>query len=199
MKEERRIYLTEEDIPDIDTPCYVTDRGEIYQISRRDKRIVHRSTHLDQRHSYLRVSISLKKGSKKHTTSVCVAPIVYRCFSGEENLPMKMHLNYKDGNPANCSIDNLYRTEKFSNDNIVYKKRRKPTTCKELRKLGIQRYDEQLTLSDLDAIKCFLDMKKEHSKNYIAKTSLIIDTNGWSDKDLNTLKKMKLGDDVEVI
>lgn len=195
---ERRIYLTEEDIPNLDTPCYITDKGEIYQISRRDKRIVQRSMHTDIRYNYLRVSLSLKKGCGKNTTSLCVAPIVYRCFSGEENLPMKIHLNYYDGNPRNCSISNLYRTEKFNEENKVLHKR-KYTTCKQLRKLGIQPCDETLTLSDLDSIKCFLSMKKEHSRNYLAKTNLIIDTNGWSENDLNRLKKMKLDDEVEII
>lgn len=109
-----------------------------------------------------------------------------------------MHLNYYDGNPANCSISNLYRTDKINEQNKVLHKR-KYTTCKSLRKLGIQGYDETLTLSDLDAIKCFLTMKKEHSKKYLAKTNLIIDTNGWSENDLNRLKKMKLDDDVEII
>lgn len=194
---ERRIYLTEEDIPDLDTPCYVTDKGEVYQFSRRENRIVQRTMYLDKRTNYLRVSISLKKGSKNNTTSLCLAPIVYRCFSGEENLPKKMHLNHRDNNPANCCIDNLYRTDKI-NRNKVFKKRQL-TTCKQLRKLGIQPCDEKLTLSDLNSIICFLSMKKEHSRNYLAKTYLVIDTNGWSENDLNRLKKMKLDDEVEII
>lgn len=187
MQEKRR-YLTQEDIPYLEQPCYITDSGEVYQYSRKEKKVIHKKVRYDDRQRVCKVSLSLQQGARNGTTAIVVATYVYRCFTDETVIPDRLFINYKDGDPMNCAFNNLYRTEKFVGE---FNKSRK-TTRKNT--YGLQSRDNILILSDLLSVKAFIELKIAHCKKNIAKTDLVIDTTGWCEDDLlllGDIPKMK--------
>lgn len=198
MTEDKR-YLTQEDIPEIDTPCYVTRSGEVWQWSRRYKKMVKRSVHLERKHKYCRVGLSLVKGAKYNCTSLCLPSLVYRCFTDENDLPNNIYINYHDGDPNNCSFDNLYRTggyiRQVEPEEIIGVPRRRRSNrtpvYRPMKNYGLQEKENVLLLSDYDSVMTFLDMQDEHRESVLADTQLTIDTTDWTADQLRKLLKMK--------
>jgi hypothetical protein len=190
IKLEKRRYLTQDDIPYLEQPCYITDSGDVYQYSRKEKKVIHKKVRYDDRQRVVKVSLSLQQGARNGTTAIVVATYVYRCFTDEKSIPDRLFINYKDGDPMNCAFNNLYRTEKFVGE---FNKSRK-TTRKNT--YGLQSINNVLTLSDLLSVKAFIELKIAHCKKNIAKTDLVIDTTGWSSEDLQELGKISHMDGV---
>ena len=192
MKEEVK-YLTPEDIPYLYTPCYITNTGELWQYSKREKCMVRRQDRYDRACKVCKVSIMLHKDGKCQSSSINLASFIYRAFSNHEKpLASRLFINYKDGNPMNCCIDNLYVSKKYLGQPLERDIIRRRNNI-------LQSYDIRLTLSDLPSIKCFIDMKKRWCKKVICKNTLTIDTTGWSDSDRNEVEQYRDMDDVYII
>ena len=199
----QRRYLTHDDIPNLLTPCYITSTGELYQWSNRKQDLIKKTVFYDKTHDKAVVNVAvttIKNGSR----SLSVATYVYRYFSGEENLPKQTNLGYKDGDPMNCNIDNLYiRTDRY-NKNPRF---RRTATGRKVRvkpedevtnKFGLQIVNKRLVLEDFDSVMLFLDMRREHRERVLADTQLTIDTTDWTAEQLRKLLKMRarLGDSI---
>lgn len=198
MTEERR-YLTHEDLPEILTPCYITSTGEIWQWSNRQKAIVRKSAIHDKIHDKMIVNVATSK-YKNGSRPINVASYVYRYFSGEENLPKQINIGYRDGDPMNCNIDNLFiRSERYHKNprfrrmNIGGKIKKVRVRSDEdvVNEIGLQVMDRRLVLSDFDSVMTFFDVKREHRERVLADTHLTIDTTDWTAEQLRKLLKMK--------
>ena len=198
MTEERR-YLTHDDIPNILTPCYITSTGEVYQWSNRQKAVIHKTSFYDKIHDKMKVNVATSQ-YKNGARSISVAPYVYRCFSGEENLPKQINIGYRDGDPMNCNIENLFiRSERY-NKNPRFKRVRVGGKIKKVRvgsdeevvnEIGLQVMNKRLELSDFDSVMTFFDLKREHRERVLADTHLTIDTTDWTADQLRKLLKMR--------
>lgn len=199
-------YLTHDDIPDIQTPCYITSEGDVYQWSNRKKAVIQKTPFYDRFHdkSVVNVAISNEK-YKNGARTIAVATYVYRCFSGDKNLPKQINLAYRDGDPMNCNIDNLFiRSERFNKNPRVrrvkvggkVKKVRVRPDEEVTNEIGLQVLDKRLVLSDFDSVMTFLDMQREHRDRVYADTQLTIDTTDWTAPQLRKLLKIRarLGD-----
>ena len=198
MTEERR-YLTHEDLPEILTPCYITSTGEIWQWSNRQKAIVRKSAIHDKIHDKMIVNVATSK-YKNGSRPINVASYVYRYFSGEENLPKQINIGYRDGDPMNCNIDNLFiRSERYHKNprfrrmNIGGKIKKVRVRSDEdvVNEIGLQVMDRRLVLSDFDSVMTFFDVKREHRERVLADTHLTIDTTDWTADDLRKLLKLR--------
>ena len=197
-------YLTHEDIPNIQTPCYITSDGQVYQWSNRKKAVIQKTPFYDRFHDKSIVNVALttlKNGSR----TIAVATYVYRYFSGDEKIPKQLNLAYRDGDPMNCNIDNLFiRSERFHKNPRVrrvrvggkVKKVRVKPDEEVVNEIGLQVLDKKLVLSDFDSVMTFLDMQREHRDHVYADTQLTIDTTDWTAEQLRKLLKMRvrLGD-----
>lgn len=205
MTEERR-YLTHEDIPDIQTPCYITSTGELWQWSNRKKALIQKTPFYDRFHDKSIVNVATSNEKYKNgARTIAVATYVYRYFSGDENLPKQINIAYRDGDPMNCNIDNLFiRSERFNKNPRVrrvkvggkVKKVRVKPDEEETNEIGLQVLDKKLLLSDFDSVLVFLDMQREHRDHVYADTQLTIDTTEWTAEQLRKLLKIRarLGD-----
>ena len=196
-------YLTHDDLPEILTPCYITSTGELYQWSNRKKAIVKKSAIHDRIHDKMIVNIATSK-YKNGSRPINVASYVYRYFSGEENLPKQINIGYRDGDPMNCNIDNLFiRTDRYNKNprfrrNKDGKKVRVRSDEDIVNEIGLQVLDKKLVLSDFDSVMTFLDIQREHRDHVLADTILTIDTTDWTAEQLRKLLKMRarLGDTI---
>lgn len=203
MNEERR-YLTHEDIPEILTPCYITSDGQVYQWSNRQKAVIHKTPFYDKIHDKMIVNVATSK-YKNGARPINVASYVYRYFSGEENLPKQINIAYRDGDPMNCNIDNLFiRSERY-NKNPRFRSVKIGDKIKKVRvrpdeevvnEIGLQIINKRLELSDFDSIMTFFEIQREHRERVLADTHLTIDTTDWTADQLRKLLKMRarLGD-----
>ena len=194
-------YLTNEDIPDIQTPCYITSTGELYQWSNRKKAVIQKTPFYDRFHDKAIVNVATSNEKYKNgARTIGVATYVYRCFSGDENPPKQINIGYRDGDPMNCNIENLFiRTERFHKNPRVrrvrvggkIKKVRVKPDEEVTNEIGLQVLDKKLVLSDFDSVLAFLDMQREHSERVLADTQLTIDTTDWTAEQLRKLLKIK--------
>ena len=191
-------YLTEEDIPNIQTPCYITSTGELWQWSNRKKDLIQKSAFYDRFHDKSVVNVATSNEKYKNgARTIAVATYVYRCFSGDENLPKQINIGYRDGDPMNCNIDNLFiRTDRYNKNprfrrNKDGKKVRVKPDEEVTNEIGLQILDKKLVLSDFDSVMTFLDMQREHSERVLADTQLTIDTTDWTAEQLRKLLKMR--------
>lgn len=198
MTEERIRHLTHEDFPDILLPCYITSTGEVWQWSKRYKKVVQRKPMYDKTHDKAVVNLANDTATAKYETRpIGLASYVYRYFSGAE-IGGQLNLGYRDGDPMNCNINNLFQRD------VRYNKhpriRRTPTGCKvqvdhDEEKLditdiyGLQYYPKRLVLSDYDSVMVFFEMKKAHPT--ATETKLTIDTTDWTADDLRKLLKLR--------
>lgn len=198
MTEERR-YLTHDDFPDILLPCYITSTGEVWQWSKRYKKVVQRKPIYDKTHDKAVVNLANDKTTAKYDIRpIGLASYVYRYFSGAE-IGSQLNLDYRDGDCMNCNISNLFQRD------VRYNKhpriRRTPTGRKvqveyegeEKQDItdiyGLQYYPKRLVLSDFDSVMVFFEMKRAHPT--AAETKLTIDTTDWTAEQLRKLLKMK--------
>ena len=204
MKEEERIrHLTHDDIPNLLTPCYITSTGELWQWSNRKQDLIKKSVFYDKIHDKAVVNVAVST-IKNGARTIPVATYVYRCFSGEENLPKQTNLGYKDGDPMNCNITNLFiRSERYNKNprfrrNKDGKKVRVKPDEEVVNEIGLQIVNKRLVLSDFDSVMTFFDLKREHRDHVLADTILTIDTTDWTADELRKLLKMRarLGDTI---
>lgn len=199
MTEERR-YLTHDDYPDILLPCYITSTGEVWQYSKKYKKVVQRKAMYDRTHNKAVVNLANDRTTAKYDVRpLPLATAVYRYFSGDDNLRQQLNLDYRDGDPMNCNINNLFQREVRYNRHPRI--RRTPTGRKVQveyegeEKLditdiyGLQYYPKSLVLSDYDSVMVFFEMKKAHPT--ATETKLTIDTTDWTAEQLRKLLKMK--------
>lgn len=199
MTEERIRHLTHEDFPDILLPCYITSTGEVWQWSKRYKKVVQRKPMYDKTHDKAVVNLANDTATAKYETRpIGLASYVYRYFSGAE-IGGQLNLGYRDGDPMNCNINNLFqRAVRYNKHPRI---RRTPTGCKVQvdhegeEKLditdiyGLQYYPKRLVLSDYDSVMVFFEMKKAHPT--ATETKLTIDTTDWTAEQLRKLLKMR--------
>ena len=201
----KKRYLTHEDIPNIQTPCYITSTGELWQWSNRKKDLIQKSAFYDRFHDKSVVNVATSNEKYKNgARTIAVATYVYRCFSGDENLPKQINIGYRDGDPMNCNIENLFiRTDRYNKNprfrrNKDGKKVRVRSDEDIVNEIGLQILDKKLVLSDFDSVISFLDMRREHRDHVLADTQLTIDTTDWTAEQLRKLLKMRarLGDTI---
>ena len=202
MTEERR-YLTHDDFPTILLPCYITSTGEVWQYSKRYKKIVQRKPMHDRTHDKAVVNLANDRSVAKYDVRpLPLATAVYRYFSGDTNIGQQLNLDYRDGDPMNCNIDNLFiRAERYNKKprfrrNKDGKKVRVRSDEDVVNEIGLQVLDKKLVLSDFDSVMTFLDIQREHRDHVLADTQLTIDTTDWTAEQLRKLLKMRarLGD-----
>ena len=209
MTEERIRHLTHEDYPNILLPCYITSTGEVWQYSKRYKKVVQRKAMYDRTHNKAVVNLANDRSVAKYDVRpLPLATAVYRYFSGAE-IGGQLNLGYRDGDPMNCNINNLFqRAVRYNKHPRI---RRTPTGKKvqvdhegkdgtegvesDKEKLditdiyGLQYYPKRLVLSDFDSVMLFFEMKKAHPQ--ATETKLTIDTTDWDAEQLRKLLKMK--------
>lgn len=200
MKEEERIrHLTHEDFPDILLPCYITSTGEVWQWSKRYKKVVQRKPMYDKTHDKAVVNLANDTATAKYETRpIGLASYVYRYFSGAE-IGGQLNLGYRDGDPMNCNINNLFqrdvrynkhprirRTPTGKKVQVEYEGEKKPDITEIY---GLQYYPKRLVLSDYDSVMVFFEMKKLYPT--ATETKLTIDTTDWTAEQLRKLLKMK--------
>lgn len=206
MTEERIRHLTHEDFPDILLPCYITSTGEVWQYSKRHKKVIQRKPMYDKTHDKAVVNLANDTATAKYETRpIGLASYVYRYFSGAE-IGGQLNLGYRDGDPMNCNISNLFqRAVRYNKHPRI---RRTPTGRKvqvdhegeeklDITEIyGLQYYPKKLVLSDYDSVMVFFEMKKAHPT--ATETKLTIDTTDWTDEQLRKLLKMRarLGDTI---
>lgn len=178
-------HLTQADIPYLATPCYITDSGEVYQWCKKEQKMAKRKVRLEKNYKSCRVSLRLTQDAPNYSTDINLPSLIYRSFSNEKNLPERIFINYKDKNPMNLCIDNLYRTDKYEGEPHPPRPRKNK---RPLSRYGLQQNDETLMLSDIDSVICFLKLKMKYCHKPIAKTDLIIDMTGWSNEDILRLE-----------
>lgn len=195
MKEERR-YLTHDDYPNILLPCYITSTGEVWQWSKRYKKVVQRKPMYDRTHDKAVVNLANDRTIAKYDVRpIPLATAVYRYFSGDANLSQQLNLDYRDGDPMNCNINNLFQRAERYNKHPRNGKKPKRSKVQEDHDLditdiyGVQYYPKRLVLSDYDSVMLFFDMKKAHPQ--ATETKLTIDTTDWTAEQLRKLLKMK--------
>lgn len=199
MTEERIRHLSHDDFPDILLPCYITSTGEVWQYSKRHKKVVQRKPMYDKTHDKAVVNLANDTATAKYETRpIGLASYVYRYFSGAE-IGGQLNLGYRDGDPMNCNISNLFqRAVRYNKHPRI---RRTPTGRKVQvdhegeEKLditdiyGLQYYPKRLVLSDYDSVMLFFEMKKAHPT--ATETKLTIDTTDWTAEQLRKLLKMR--------
>lgn len=192
MTEERR-YLTHDDYPDILLPCYITSTGEVWQWSNRAKMMTKRTVIYDKIHDKATVNLINDKNAKHWSRSIPLAANVYKYFGKDRDIKQKIHhLGYRDGDPMNCHIDNLYKREERYNKNPRV---RKPRVSKKKSAdpdiFGMQTDTMRVVLSDIESVYTFLDMKRAYSKKVLSETKATIDTTDWTADDLRKLLKLR--------
>lgn len=192
MTEERR-YLTHDDYPDILLPCYITSTGEVWQWSNRAKMMTKRTVIYDKIHDKATVNLINDKNAKHWSRSIPLAANVYKYFGKDRDIKQKIHhLGYRDGDPMNCNIDNLYKREERYNKNPRVRKSRvskKKSAAADI--FGMQTDTMRVVLSDIESVYTFLDMKRAYSKKVLSETKLTIDTTDWTADDLRKLLKLR--------
>lgn len=200
LTEENIRHLTHDDFPDILLPCYITSTGEVYQWSNRYKKVVQKKLQYDKIHNKAIVNLANDRTTAKYEVrSLPLATAVYRFFSGDTNIGVQLNLDYRDGDPMNCNINNLFRREKryyrkpYNKGRTNNEGDEKPV-FKEI--YGLQYYPQRLMLSDFDSVMTFLEMKRAHPN--AVETKLTIDTTDWTADDLRKLLKIRarLGDTI---
>lgn len=198
MTEERR-YLTHDDFPHILLPCYITSTGEVWQWSKRYKKVVQRKPMYDKTHDKAVVNLANDTATAKYETRpIGLASYVYRYFSGAE-IGSQLNLGYRDGDCMNCNISNLFQRDVRYNKHprvrrtptgrkvqVEYEGEEKPNITDIY---GLQYYPKSLVLSDFDSVMVFFEMKKAYPT--AAETKLTIDTTDWDAEQLRKLLKMK--------
>lgn len=192
MTEEKIRHLTHDDYPDILLPCYITSTGEVWQYSKKYKKVVQRKPMYVKTHDKAVVNLANDRTTAKYETKpIGLASHVYRYFSGAE-IGGQLNLGYRDGDPMNCNINNLFQRD------VRYNKH--PRSIKgqadhDGEKLditdiyGLQYYPKRLVLSDYDSVMVFFDMKKAHPT--ATETKLTIDTTDWTAEQLRKLLTMR--------
>lgn len=182
-------YITQDDIPHLITPCYITSTGEVWQYSNKTKSMRKRKVRYDEKFKIAKTTLCLDKSAKHCSTSINLATTVYRYFSDDDNIAGKIYINYKDGDPCNCSIDNLYRTSEYVREPQLGRTiNRKDILYGEY---GVQCYEKRLLLSDYSSVMCFLQLKAKYEKTpNIANTKLCIDIANWSENEVKNLEKL---------
>lgn len=193
MTEERIRYITHDDYPDILLPCYITSTGEVWQYSKRYKKVVQRKPMHDRTHDKAIVNLANDKTIAKYDVRpVPLATAVYRYFSGDDNIGHQLNLDYRDGDCMNCNIDNLFkRKERYhkhprSDKEVKYEGDENPDITEIY---GLQYYPKKLVLSDYDSVMIFFEMKRAYPQ--ATETNLTIDTTDWTAEQLRKLLKMK--------
>lgn len=190
MKEEERRYLTHEDYPDILLPCYITSTGEVWQYSKKYKKVVQRKPMYDSIHDKAVVNLANDRTLAKYDVRpIPLATVVYRHFSGDTNIGQQLNLDYRDGDVMNCHIDNLFKRAKRYNKHPRSIKGQADHDPDITDIYGVQYYPKRLVLSDYDSVMVFFDMKKAHPT--AAETKLTIDTTDWSAEQLRKLLAMR--------
>ena len=199
MTEERIRHLTHEDFPDILLPCYITATGEVWQYSKRHKKVVQRKPMYDKTHDKAVVNLANDTATAKYETRpIGLASYVYRYFSGAE-IGSQLNLGYRDGDCMNCNISNLFQRDVRYNKHprirrtatgrkvqVEYEGEKKPDITEIY---GLQYYPKRLVLSDFDSVMVFFEMKKAHPT--AAETKLTIDTTDWTAEQLRKLLTMR--------
>lgn len=201
MKEERIRHLTHDEFPTILLPCYITSTGEVWQYSKRYKKVVQRKPMYDRTHNKAVVNLANDKTIAKYDSRpLPLATAVYRYFSGDANIGHQLNLDYRDGDPMNCNINNLFQRAVRYNRHPRYRKVLVEYEGYEKQDIaeiyGLQYYPKSLVLSDYDSVMVFFEMKKAHPT--AAETKLTIDTTDWTAEQLRKLLKMRarLGDTI---
>ena len=202
MTEERIRHLTHEDYPNILLPCYITSTGEVWQYSKRYKKVVQRKAMYDRTHNKAVVNLANDRSVAKYDVRpLPLATAVYRYFSGDANIGQQLNLDYRDGDPMNCNINNLFqRKERYNRHPRIRRTTRRKVEADHVEKLditdiyGLQYYPKRLVLSDFDSVMVFFEMKKAHPQ--ATETKLTIDTTDWTVEQLRKLLTMRarLGD-----
>ena len=189
-------HLTQDDIPYLDTPCYVTDSGEVYQWNKAQQEYLKRTASFgDSKHA--RVYLRLTPEAPNYSSTKAVAALVYRAFS-DEVLPDCIFLDYKDGNPNNCAFENLYRTKKTPYRPRCKNQPKQPKP-KKVGRFFLQQEEMELVFHDLNTVMCFLSMKRKYEDiDYVRRTDILIDTTGWSSEELQELSKIAHMDGVSI-
>ena len=201
MTEERIRHLTHEDFPDILLPCYITSTGEVWQYSKRYKKVVQKKPMYDKTHDKAVVNLANDiKTAKYETRPIGLASYVYRYFSGAE-IGSQLNLGYRDGDCMNCNISNLFQRDVRYNKHPRSRSRTTATGRKVVVEYegeekpditdiyGLQHYPKKLELSDFDSVMVFFEMKKAHPQ--AAETKLTIDTTDWTAEQLRKLLTMR--------
>lgn len=200
MTEERIRHLTHDDYPHILLPCYITSTGEVWQYSKKYKKVVQRKPMYVKTHDKAVVNLANDRTTAKYETKpIGLASHVYRYFSGDTNIGQQLNLGYRDGDPMNCNINNLFQRDVRYNKHprirrtatgrkvqVEYEGEKKPDITEIY---GLQYYPKKLELSDYDSVMVFFEMKKAHPT--AAETKLTIDTTDWTAEQLRKLLKMR--------
>ncbi len=197
MTEERIRHLTHEDYPNILLPCYITATGEVWQYSKRYKKVVQRKAMYDRTHNKAVVNLANDRSVAKYDVRpLPLATAVYRYFSGDANIGQQLNLDYRDGDPMNCNIENLFqRKDRYNRHPRIRRTTRRKVQADHEEMLditdiyGLQYYPKKLELSDYDSVMVFFEMKKAHPT--AAETKLTIDTTDWDAEQLRKLLKMR--------
>lgn len=199
MTEERIRHLSHDDFPHILLPCYITSTGEVWQWSKRYKKVVQRKPMYDKTHDKAVVNLANDTATAKYETRpIGLASYVYRYFSGAE-IGSQLNLGYRDGDCMNCNISNLFQRDVRYNKHprvrrtptgrkvqVEYEGEEKPNITDIY---GLQYYPKSLVLSDFDSVMLFFEMKRAYPT--AAETKLTIDTTEWTAEQLRKLLKMK--------
>lgn len=199
LTEERIRHLTHDDFPDILLPCYITSTGEVWQYSKKYKKVVQKKLMYDRIHNKAIVNLANDRTTAKYDVRpLPLATAVYRYFSGDTSIGHQLNLDYRDGNCMNCHIDNLFkranRYYRQPRDRYMPTGRGKEKDITEI--YGLQHYPQRLMLSDFDSVMTFFEMKKAYPQ--AAETKLTIDTTDWTAEQLRKLLKIRarLGDTI---
>lgn len=218
MTEENIRYITNDDIPNVVEPCYITSDGELYQWSIRRNQMMEKAVFYDRSNNTAKVNIMLydrdTKGRTTKAKTVSVASLVYRYFNGIGFGKKRLDIGHHDHDVMNCHLDNLYLIDikNISNPRGSYQKNVKDEeggsegveseesveleSTPHSRIYGLQNCPLSLVLSDIDSVMTFLEMKKAHPN--AVETKLTIDTTDWTADDLRKLLKIRarLGDTI---
>lgn len=195
MKEEDIRYITDADIPNIVSPCYITSSGELYQWSVRQNEIKKKKIFYDKTHDKAKTNIMVYgDDGKLKSKPVSVASIVYRYFNGVDlDMKKQLDIGHHDNDVMNCSLENIYlrdiRYHKNPRSLASYHKATEFDSTPHNGIFGLQYGDMTLVLSDFDSVMTFLEMKGHHRD--AAVTKLTIDTTNWTTEQLRKLLKNK--------
>lgn len=193
LSEENIRHLTHDDYPDIVLPCYITSTGEVWQWSNRHKKMIQKKPSYNKINDKAIVNLVNDKTTAKYEVRcIPLATAVYRFFSGDTNIGHQLNLDFRDGDPMNCNINNLFKREKRYYRKANKKERadnegEKKQVITGIR--GLQSYPQRLMLSDIDSVMTFLEMKRAYPN--AAETKLTIDTTDWTADDLRKLLKLR--------
>lgn len=184
MSEEVKIKYID-DIEGIETPCYVTSDGDVYQITP-DGKMALRNKNYIKKIKKVVITLRNKKGCKSVARQVILDSLVYKSFTTEEISAKKLHIIHKDGDVYNCSIDNLVhhvfdRAE--YNRNYCQKRRTK-------------KQNKKLIFNDFCSVIEMLKLRCKYK--HIINENFVIDTTGWTADNINYIKRLKLDDGVKI-